>query len=186
MVDLAHIARLLGERQPGHGLPGALYNSAEAFDFDMAAIFGRAWIMVGFEVELPRAGGWMAATVGTAPVLITRDRAGGLHAFHNSCRHRGARICPAGAGASARLVCPYHRWTYELSGELVSATRMPRRLPAGRSRPDPRSRREPRRRALCLPGRRSAADRGLQARLRPPDRAAQSRPRQARPPKRAL
>jgi Rieske 2Fe-2S family protein len=125
MVDLAHIARLLDERRPGHGLPGGLYNSAEAFDFDMAAIFGRAWIMVGFEVELPRAGGWMAATVGTAPVLITRDRAGALHAFHNSCRHRGARICPAGAGASARLVCPYHRWTYELSGELVSATRMP-------------------------------------------------------------
>ncbi len=125
MVDLTQIARLFDERRPGHGLPQTLYNSAEAFEFDMAAIFGRSWIMVGFEVELPNSGGWMATTVGPWPILITRDRAGELHAFHNSCRHRGAQICAIGKGSAARLTCPYHRWTYELSGELVSATRMP-------------------------------------------------------------
>ena len=42
MVDLIAIARLLDERRPGHSLPQALYNSRDAFDFDMAAIFARS------------------------------------------------------------------------------------------------------------------------------------------------
>ena len=125
MLDLDEIARLLSARAPGHGLPQALYNATNSFDFDMEAIFRRSWIMVGFELELPRAGSWMAAAIGAWPILITRDRNGDLHGFHNTCRHRGARLCQPGKGASSRLVCPYHRWTYELSGELVHASRMP-------------------------------------------------------------
>ena len=124
MVDLARISELLAERRPGGGLPQALYNDPEAFAFDMAAIYARSWILVGFDVELARAGSWMSVMVGPWPVLITRDRSGDLHAFHNTCRHRGAMICKPGKGHAARLVCPYHRWTYELSGELAHAARM--------------------------------------------------------------
>jgi Rieske 2Fe-2S family protein len=125
MIDLDTIAGWVSAREPGHTLPQALYNEPEAFDFDMAAIFGRTWIMVGFEIELPKPGSWMATSVGPWPVIVTRDRQGELHAFHNSCRHRGSRICAPGKGAAARLVCPYHRWAYELSGELAHAARMP-------------------------------------------------------------
>ena len=139
MVDLTVIARLLDERRPGHSLPQALYNSQGAFDFDMEAIFGRSWILVGFEVELPSAGSWMAMTVGPWPVLVTRDRHGELHAFHNTCRHRGAQICPPARASAARLVCPYHRWTYELTGELVARRAHGRRLRGRRSRPERRS-----------------------------------------------
>jgi Rieske 2Fe-2S family protein len=125
MVDFDAIARLLAARKPGHSLAQDLYNSQNAFDFDLEAIFGRCWLMVGFEAELPRPGAWMSLNVGPWPVLITRDRNGDLNAFHNSCRHRGALICKPGKGVSPRLVCPYHRWTYEMSGELAHATRMP-------------------------------------------------------------
>jgi Rieske 2Fe-2S family protein len=125
MADLAKIRTLLSERRAGHALPGGLYNDPEAFAFDQRAIFGRYWLQVGFEGELPKPGTWLAANLGLWPGLITRDRAGALHAFHNTCRHRGAQICAEGRGAAARLVCPYHRWTYELSGELAHAGRMP-------------------------------------------------------------
>jgi Rieske 2Fe-2S family protein len=131
MVDFTAISRLLDERKPGHSLAQALYNSQNAFDFDMRAIFGRSWLMVGFEVELPRPGSWMATSVGQWPVIVTRDRHGDLHAFHNTCRHRGAQICKPGKGSAHRLVCPYHRWTYEMSGELVQATRMPENFERG-------------------------------------------------------
>lgn len=124
MIDLARISRLLDERRPGCALPGGLYNDPDVFAFDMEAIFARTWNLVGFEVELPKPGSWMAVNVGPWPVLLTRDRGGALHAFHNTCRHRGAQICKPGKGAAARLVCPYHRWTYELSGELANAARM--------------------------------------------------------------
>jgi Rieske 2Fe-2S family protein len=132
MVDADKIAGLLSQRLPGHGLPQGLYTDPDAFAFDMEAIFARQWIMVGFEAEVKRPGSWMAVNVGPWPVLITRDRGGELHAFHNTCRHRGAQVCPAGKGQAARLVCPYHRWTYELSGELAHAARMgPGFEPAG-------------------------------------------------------
>jgi glycine betaine catabolism A len=125
MSGLRLIEAMLKARQPGHSLPQALYTDAASYDFDLKAIFARSWLLAGFEIELPKPGTHMALDVGPWPVVLTRDRAGKLHAFHNTCRHRGAQICPNGKGASARLVCPYHRWTYELSGELVHAGRMP-------------------------------------------------------------
>jgi Rieske 2Fe-2S family protein len=124
MFDLERIGALLDARKPGHSLPQALYNDPEVFAFDLEAIYARSWILVGFDVELPKAGSHLAMNIGPWPILITRDRSGTLRGFHNSCRHRGAQICQEGTGTSARLVCPYHRWTYELTGELVHAGRM--------------------------------------------------------------
>jgi Rieske 2Fe-2S family protein len=123
--DPSAIARLLAARPAGHSLPQGLYNDPQAFAFDLDAIFRRSWLIVGFEAEVKRPGAWMSAMVGPWPILVVRDRGGSLRGFHNTCRHRGARLCPAGKGTSARLVCPYHRWTYELTGELVHAARMP-------------------------------------------------------------
>jgi Rieske 2Fe-2S family protein len=124
MLNLEQIDALVRSRRPGHSLPQALYNDPDAFAFDMDAIFARSWLLLGFEAELPKPGSWMATTIGRWPILVVRDRSGEIRAFHNSCRHRGAQICPDGHGASARLVCPYHRWTYELTGQLVHAARM--------------------------------------------------------------
>ena len=124
MIDSEKIAALFAARPPGHSLPQGLYNDAAVFAFDMEAVFARSWIMVGFDVELPQPGSWMACSLGPWPVLITRADDGRLRAFHNTCRHRGSRICAPGRGAARRLVCPYHRWSYELTGELAIATRM--------------------------------------------------------------
>lgn len=125
MFDAHDIAEHFAARRPAHSLPQALYTTEAAFAFDMEVMFRRTWLMVGFEVELPKPGSWMSAMVGPWPILLTRDRGGRLHGFHNTCRHRGARLCAPGKGVGSRLVCPYHRWTYELSGELVHAARMP-------------------------------------------------------------
>ena len=124
MSDLSKIAALFAQRKIGHALPQGLYNDPAVFDFDMKAIYGQSWILIGFECELPKAGATLAMNIGAWPIVIVRARDGVLRAFHNSCRHRGAQICKTGHGSSARLVCPYHKWTYELTGELVSAPRM--------------------------------------------------------------
>ena len=51
-------------------------------------------------------------------VLVTRDQDGKVHAFLNTCRHRGHE--PAqGCGNSRRFTCPYHSWTYDIKGRLV-------------------------------------------------------------------
>ena len=62
--------------------------------------------------------------VGNWPVIILRDKQGEIRACHNSCRHRGSVLCQPGHGTAPKLVCPYHRWTYDLDGSLFAAGRM--------------------------------------------------------------
>jgi glycine betaine catabolism A len=124
-MDMTRIDSLFRQRLPGHSLPQDIYLSPEMFDFDMAAIFGKSWLNVAMECELPKTGSYISLMVGKWPVLIVRDKHGDIHAFHNSCRHRGSVICQPGSGTSPKLVCPYHRWTYDLDGSLFAATRMP-------------------------------------------------------------
>jgi glycine betaine catabolism A len=121
MHDRPRLIRLLDQRRPGHTLPQGFYTDPEVFEFDLWAVFYRTWHMVGFEVELGAPGSYMATTIGRSPIVILRNRHGDLVGFHNSCRHRGAEICPAGAGKVTRLVCPYHQWTYDLDGRLLAA-----------------------------------------------------------------
>jgi glycine betaine catabolism A len=124
-MDLMRVDKLISQRRAGHTLPQGLFTEQNSFDFDMAAIYGTSWLMAGMECELPRTGSYMAFTVGKWPVIITRDSKGDIHAFHNSCRHRGSILCQPGHGTAPKLVCPYHRWTYNLDGSLLAATRMP-------------------------------------------------------------
>ncbi len=57
--------------------------------------------------------------VGAYDVVIVKGRDNEIRAFHNTCRHRGSVICKAREGQVAKLVCPYHQWTYELDGRLI-------------------------------------------------------------------
>jgi glycine betaine catabolism A len=124
-VDLNRIDSLFRARRAGHTLPQGLYTDTQMFDFDMAAIYGQSWLMVGMDCELPKTGSYMSMMIGIWPVIITRARDGVIRAFHNSCRHRGSMLCPPGNGSAPKLVCPYHRWTYDLDGSLFAAGRMP-------------------------------------------------------------
>ena len=124
-MDFGRIGDSFDARLSGHSLPQALYNDADVFDFDMEAVYATSWLMVGFTAELTKTGSYVSLMIGKWPIIIVRDRAGDIRAFHNSCRHRGSMICPLGSGTAPKLVCPYHRWTYDLDGALFAAGRMP-------------------------------------------------------------
>jgi Rieske 2Fe-2S family protein len=124
MQDFSRVRQLLQSRRPGHALPQALYTGAEAYAFDLQEIFAKTWVLAGLECELPAPGAALAITVGGSPIVILRDRAGHIRGFHNSCRHRGAMVCQPGRSQRPVLVCPYHQWTYDLTGKLVGARRM--------------------------------------------------------------
>jgi phenylpropionate dioxygenase-like ring-hydroxylating dioxygenase large terminal subunit len=69
-------------------------------------------------------GSWWSGDVLGVPLLITRDGGGTLHAHLDVCRHRGARVAPAGQGCGReRFTCPYHAWTYAADGRLLSVPR---------------------------------------------------------------
>jgi Rieske 2Fe-2S family protein len=125
MYDPRKALELLAGSNIGHTLPQPFYTDPDLFAFDMAEVFGRSWLMVGFESELPEAGSYLAVTIGQSPVLLVRGRDAVIRGFHNTCRHRGSQLCEDGHGRTAKLICPYHKWTYELDGRLIGAARMP-------------------------------------------------------------
>ncbi|MBS0364710.1 MAG: aromatic ring-hydroxylating dioxygenase subunit alpha [Proteobacteria bacterium] len=128
MYSQEQLLELLSTARPGHTLPQPFYRDAELYAFDMSAVWTRSWFLLGFEAELPAPGSHLSVSIGPNPLLVVRGRDGTIRGFHNTCRHRGAQICPEGNGVSPRIVCPYHRWTYDLDGRLVGASRMPKDL----------------------------------------------------------
>ena len=120
----ADMLKDLRNRKPGHTLPGAFYTDADYFRLDLEQIWYRDWLFAGHDCELPKPGSYFTLQVGAYPVLVLRAADGGVRAFHNTCRHRGSRICAAERGAVRKLVCPYHGWTYDLDGSLSFAKDM--------------------------------------------------------------
>src|SRR5258708_1702226 len=114
----------LRRRKPATALERDFYMSPADFQIDLDMIWYRDWLFAGHDCELLNPGNYLTVQVGEYPVLVVRDREGGVRAFHNSCRHRGSRICSAEHGNSPRLVCPYHQWTYSLDGRLLAARDM--------------------------------------------------------------
>ncbi|CAJ11437.1 ring hydroxylating dioxygenase subunit alpha [Brucella abortus] len=108
-------------RDPNFSLEQKFYTDPDYYKLDLENIFYKDWLFVGHDCELPKTGSYMTVQIGAYPVIIVRDAQGGIRAFHNSCRHRGSRICSAEKGTAAKLVCPYHQWTYELDGRLLFA-----------------------------------------------------------------
>jgi nitrite reductase/ring-hydroxylating ferredoxin subunit len=87
-----------------------IYTDPGLFDLEMERIFGRVWMFVGHESQVPEPGDWIKSRIGTRRVLLTRDREGEIHVLRNQCSHRGMAVCGGERGGGQRLVCPYHGW----------------------------------------------------------------------------
>ncbi len=115
---------LLAARRPHYSLQREFYSDPELYALEMEHIWHKSWIFVGHSCEVADPGRWMRVEIGSASLIILRDRQMQVRALHNVCRHRGARVCLEATGRSSRLVCPYHQWSYDLDGRLVRARHM--------------------------------------------------------------
>lgn len=109
----------------GNSLPAELYNSDAVFWDDLDWLVNSQWLMTGHVSQIPNAGDFFLYEIGKESVIITRNKAGQVKAFHNACRHRGSRVCLEGQGNKRLFTCPYHAWSYDLDGQLRAAASMP-------------------------------------------------------------
>jgi Rieske 2Fe-2S family protein len=121
-------------------LPQKYYVSEEIWNRENEKIFNKYWICVGHVSRIPGAGDYYLFDVLDEKLIIVRTKKGEVKALFNVCRHRGTLVCDSipedqqkpvdeETGHTNSFQCPYHAWTYDLEGNLISATKFMKGVP---------------------------------------------------------
>jgi glycine betaine catabolism A len=106
-------------------LPACYYTDPEIFRHEIDTFFFEDWICVGRADSILNPGDYFLREIAGESIIIVRSESGSVAAFYNVCRHRGTRLCSVAEGNfPGRIQCPYHGWTYALSGLLLGAPHM--------------------------------------------------------------
>jgi phenylpropionate dioxygenase-like ring-hydroxylating dioxygenase large terminal subunit len=97
-----------------------VFTDPAVYAAEKRSIFGKSWLYLAHDSQLPNVGDFVTTYMAETPVIVTRGTDGNIHALANSCSHRGLPVCRADFGNAKGFVCPYHAWTYGLSGELLA------------------------------------------------------------------
>src|SRR6266403_4755062 len=104
----ALLARLITEHKPGHALQREFQTVPGIYQLDLERIWRRGWLFAGHTCQVKSPGDYFVFDIDTDSLVVIRGDDGEIHALHNTCRHRGMRVCPADSGPVGRRVCPYH------------------------------------------------------------------------------
>jgi Rieske 2Fe-2S family protein len=102
-------------------LPRAAFTEPAVLDWELEALFLGGWVCAGHADQLKERGSYLTVEIGSESIMVVADDGGEPRAFHNVCRHRGARIVDEPEGKVGRLQCPYHSWCYGFDGSLRNA-----------------------------------------------------------------
>ena len=90
------------------------------FELEMKYIFEGTWVYLAHESQLPQPHDFYTTTIGRQPIILMRNQAGDVGGFLNACPHRGATVCLSKRGNQKVLTCPYHGWSFNTNGALIS------------------------------------------------------------------
>lgn len=102
-------------------LPGNWYTSEEMYQLERRAIFSRRWLLLTHRSRVQNSGDYLRYSVANYDIVISKDRSGEVHAFHNVCRHRAYPVVEQDIGNAKIFSCRYHGWSYGLNGNLAKA-----------------------------------------------------------------
>jgi len=96
-----------------------LYRDPEVFEWEMRHIFEGTWNLIGVASQIPNPFDYFTTTIGRTPIVVTRDGSGAMHAWVNSCAHKGAMVAHHDSGSSRTFVCQYHGWAFDATGKNI-------------------------------------------------------------------
>jgi len=100
-------------------IPARVYSDPAIFDLERDRVFGRAWVFLAHESEIPEPGDYVVRRIVDDSFIVTRDERGVVRVLFNMCLHRGMQVCRSELGNTSHFRCPYHAWTYKNTGELT-------------------------------------------------------------------
>ncbi|SEJ53710.1 Rieske [2Fe-2S] domain-containing protein, partial [Azotobacter beijerinckii] len=113
---LANLDRLC-DMQEGR-MAGKIFWDSEIYEQELEKIFARCWLFVAHESQIPKAGDYVATTLGEDEVLVVRQKDQSIKVLINACPHRGNKVCFAEAGNARGFICNYHGWAFGPDGAL--------------------------------------------------------------------
>lgn len=125
---MSNLADSSARTQVSPALPVDWYFDPKIFELEMELLFKNGPGYVGHELMVPKLGDYQVLDWlhGGSKMLVRN--ATGVELLSNVCRHRQA-IMLKGRGntenTANHIVCPFHRWTYDLNGQLVGAPHFP-------------------------------------------------------------
>lgn len=106
-------------------IPKDVFHRGDVYQAELERIFyGREWHPLAHVSELPNKGDFKTLQIGEAPVLIVHGDDDRVRVFFNSCPHRGTQLKTCARGNDKEIECPYHRWLFNLRGDLQGAPGM--------------------------------------------------------------
>jgi choline monooxygenase len=99
-------------------IPSSWYTNTDLYELELSSVFSNSWQLAGRLDQLTKPGQYVTTDIGVEPIVVVRGNDGVLRGFYNVCRHHAAAVMTEAEGEAAQLRCPYHGWTYSLSGEL--------------------------------------------------------------------
>jgi choline monooxygenase len=100
-------------------LPVSAYFDQTLYEREIELLFRKGPGYIGHALMVPNTGDYFALPAEKEGRLLVRGEQG-LELLSNVCRHRQA-VMLNGRGNAAQIVCPLHRWTYDLQGQLLGA-----------------------------------------------------------------
>ena len=96
------------------------YTSEAFYQLEMEKMWTRTWQWACRQEHIPNSGDYYVYDIGDYSVIIIRDQQQQIHAYINSCPHRGMQFCNAGEQGSGKqfLRCPFHGMSWHLDGSL--------------------------------------------------------------------
>ena len=103
----------------GSQLPVKAYFDETIYEAEQKILFDQGIGYVGHELMVPQKGSYRSCEWMSDSHALVRD-AQGVNLISNVCRHRQATMLK-GTGKTSNIICPLHRWTYDLNGKLLGA-----------------------------------------------------------------
>jgi phenylpropionate dioxygenase-like ring-hydroxylating dioxygenase large terminal subunit len=97
----------------------SVYTDPQHLAREQQQLFRGHPLLVGFASEWAGPGAYRTDDRAGVPILLVRGSDRRLRAFLNVCRHRGAKVAKD-CGEARAFSCPYHAWSYDLTGKLIA------------------------------------------------------------------
>ncbi len=119
-INQEKLTVVLNSIDKAHGLPNECYLDGPYNIIERKKVFENNWVVIGTASSISNIGDAKPINLLGIPLIILKDKENKIRVFHNVCSHRGYKLVSEKCNLKNVLRCPYHSWSYDFSGNLIS------------------------------------------------------------------